>query len=48
MDRRSTEGKYRRLKAYPDKKAGKDKKADEKETVKEDIKISADTPQEAS
>ena len=31
------------LKAYHDKKAGKE----EKETVKEDIKISADTPQEA-
>ena len=33
------------LKAYHDKKAGKEEK---KETVKEDIKISADTPQEAS
>jgi len=33
------------LKAYQDKKAGKE---DKKETVKEDIKISADTPQEAS
>jgi len=33
------------LKAYQDKKAGKEEK---KETVKEDIKISADTPQEAS
>ena len=33
------------LKAYHDKKAGKE---DKKETVKEDIKISADTPQEAS
>ena len=32
------------LKAYQDKKAGKEEK---KETVKEDIKISADTPQEA-
>ena len=32
------------LKAYHDKKAGKE---DKKETVKEDIKISADTPQEA-
>jgi len=32
------------LKAYHDKKAGKE---EEKETVKEDIKISADTPQEA-
>ena len=32
------------LKAYHDKKAGKEEK---KETVKEDIKISADTPQEA-
>ena len=35
------------LKAYHDKKAGKDEKDDKKETVKEDIKISADTPQEA-
>ena len=33
------------LKAYQDKKAGKEEK---KETVKEDIKISADSPQEAS
>ena len=33
------------LKAYHDKKAGKE---DKKETVKEDIKISADSPQEAS
>ena len=33
------------LKAYHDKKAGKEEK---KETVKEDIKISADSPQEAS
>ena len=33
------------LKAYQDKKAGKE---DKKETVKEDIKISADSPQEAS
>ena len=33
------------LKAYHDKKAGKE---DKKETVKEDIKISEDTPQEAS
>ena len=33
------------LKAYHDKKADKE---DKKETVKEDIKISADTPQEAS
>ena len=32
------------LKAYQDKKAGKEEK---KETVKEDIKISADTPEEA-
>ena len=32
------------LKSYQDKKAGKEEK---KETVKEDIKISADTPQEA-
>ena len=36
------------LKAYQDKKAGKEEKEDKKETVKEDIKISADTPQEAS
>ena len=35
------------LKAYHDKKAGKEEKDDKKETVKEDIKISADTPQEA-
>ena len=33
------------LKAYHDKKAGKE---DKKDTVKEDIKISADSPQEAS
>jgi hypothetical protein len=33
------------LKAYQDKKAGKE---DKKDTVKEDIKISADSPQEAS
>jgi hypothetical protein len=36
------------LKAYQDKKAGKEEKEDKKETVKEAIKISADTPQEAS
>ena len=42
----ATEGKMPAgLKAYHDKKAGKEEK---KETVKEDIKISADTPQEAS
>jgi len=42
----ATEGKIPAgLKAYQDKKAGKE---DKKETVKEDIKISADTPQEAS
>ena len=35
------------LKAYHDKKAGKEEKEDKKETVKEDIQISADTPQEA-
>ena len=35
------------LKAYHDKKASKEEKDDKKETVKEDIKISADTPQEA-
>ena len=35
------------LKAYQDKKAGKEEKEDKKETVKEDIQISADTPQEA-
>ena len=41
----ATEGKMPAgLKAYHDKKAGKEEK---KETVKEDIKISADTPQEA-
>ena len=36
------------LKAYHDKKAGKEEKEDKKETVKEAIQISADTPQEAS
>jgi len=36
------------LKAYQDKKAGKEEKEDKKETVKEAIQISADTPQEAS
>ena len=42
----ATEGKMPAgLKAYHDKKAGKEEK---KETVKEDVKISADTPQEAS
>ena len=41
----ATEGKMPAgLKAYHDKKAGKEEK---KETVKEDIQISADTPQEA-
>ena len=35
------------LKAYQDKKAGKEEKEDKKETVKEAIQISADTPQEA-
>jgi vacuolar-type H+-ATPase subunit H len=42
----ATEGKMPAgLKAYHDKKAGKE---DKKETVKEAIQISADTPQEAS
>ena len=36
------------LKAYHDKKSGKEEKEDKKETVKEAIQISADTPQEAS
>jgi len=46
MTTEKTEGKIPAgLKAYQDKKAGKEEK---KETVKEDVKISADTPQEAS
>ena len=36
------------LKAYQDKKAGKEDKEDKKETVKEAIQISTDSPQEAS
>jgi hypothetical protein len=36
------------LKAYQDKKAGKEEKTDKKETVKEAVQISTDTPQEAS
>ena len=36
------------LKAYQDKKAGKEEKEDKKETVKEAIQISTDSPQEAS
>ena len=36
------------LKAYQDKKAGKEEKEDKKETVKEAIQISTDHPQEAS
>ena len=45
----ATEGKIPAgLKAYQDKKAGKEKKDDEKETVKEAIQISTDSPQEAS
>ena len=45
----ATEGKLPAgLKAYQDKKAGKEEKADEKETVKEAVQISTDSPQEAS
>ena len=36
------------LKAYHDKKAGKEEKDDKKETVKEDMHITTDSPQEAS
>ena len=36
------------LKAYQDKKAGKEEKTDKKETVKEAVQISTDSPQEAS
>jgi len=36
------------LKAYQDKKAGKEDKSDKKETVKEAVQISTDTPEEAS
>ena len=36
------------LKAYQDKKAGKEEKEDKKETVKEAIQISTDSPEEAS
>jgi hypothetical protein len=44
--KKATEGKMPAgLKAYHDKKAGKE---DKKETVKEAIQISTDTPQEAS
>ena len=45
----ATEGKLPAgLKAYQDKKAGKEEKTDEKETVKEAVQISTDSPQEAS